>query len=77
MLIENWHRVLLRAWSVRFILAAGLLSGFEIAWQLLAGYLPISPVLYAITSGVLTCAAFIARIIPQQNLTPKPTEISQ
>jgi len=40
-LVANWRAVLRRAWSVRLMLAAGLLSGAEIALPLLDGLLPI------------------------------------
>ena len=31
LLIDDWHRVLRRAWSVRLMLLAAVLSGLEVA----------------------------------------------
>ncbi len=66
-LVANWRAVLRRAWSVRLMLAAGLLSGAEIALPLLDGLLPIPPGLFAALSGLATGAAFVARLLAQKD----------
>lgn len=39
--IANWQVVHRRAWSVKLIIAAAILSGLEIALTSLDGYLPV------------------------------------
>lgn len=65
----NWRDILTRAWSIRFIIIAAILSGLE------AGFALISPDAYGIPQGtyaavsfVATVAAFIARFIVQKDL---------
>lgn len=67
MLIHNWRQVLKRAWSVRLIIAAGLLSGAEAALPLLP--LPIPAGIFAALSAGTTAAAFIARLLAQKDMT--------
>ena len=67
MLIRDWRQVLKRAWSVRLILTAGLLSGAEVALPLLP--LPIPPGLFAALSAFTTAAAFVARLLAQKDMT--------
>jgi hypothetical protein len=45
--VANWRAVLRRAWSMRLMLLAGLLSGAEVALQLLDGIIPIPPGVFA------------------------------
>ena len=66
-LIADWRQVLKRAWSVRLIIAAGLLSGAEVALPLLP--LPIPAGIFAALSAVTTAAAFIARLLAQKDMT--------
>lgn len=66
-LIADWRQVLKRAWSVRLIIAAGFLSGAEVALPLLP--LPIPAGIFAALSAVTTAAAFIARLLAQKDMT--------
>lgn len=65
-LVANWRAVLRRAWSVRLMLVAGLLSGAEIALPLLDGLLPIPTGAFAALSGLATCGAFVTRLLAQK-----------
>ena len=65
-LIDNWHKVLRRAWSIRLILIAALLSGLEVALPILDGYHNFPRGWFAAASGLITMAALIARIIAQR-----------
>lgn len=65
-LIAGWQRVLLRAWSIRLLLA-GALSGLAFALPHLDGYLPLPPRLFAGLSGLTVAAAFVARIVAQRD----------
>lgn len=71
MLIHDWRAVLGRAWSIRLMLLAGLLSGFEVMLPLAkaAGWLewmPAGP--FAVLSFMAVAAAFVTRILAQKNL---------
>ena len=71
-LVANWRAVLRRAWSIRLIILAGLLSGAEIALPLLDGLLSIPPGLFAALSFAATAGAFVARLMAQSNVTGDP-----
>ena len=71
-LVANWRAVLTRAWSVRLMVLAGVLSGLEIALPLLDGYLPIPPLTFAALSGLTTAGAFVARLVAQSNVSGEP-----
>ncbi|SMC57030.1 hypothetical protein SAMN06297251_10436 [Fulvimarina manganoxydans] len=64
----NWKSIAKRAWSIRLMLLAGVLSGAEVALPLLDGLLTIHPGLFAAASGLVTAAAFVARLIAQRDL---------
>jgi uncharacterized membrane protein (UPF0136 family) len=65
----NWRRILLRAWSIRLILLAGLFSGLEVAFAVFADNPPIPRGTFASLSGLTTMAAFIARVIAQKDVS--------
>ncbi|GLS29971.1 hypothetical protein SAMN04488498_104324 [Mesorhizobium albiziae] len=69
-LVANWRRVLRRAWSIRLIIAAGALSGAEVALPILDGVIDIPRGTFAAISLAVTAAAFVARLVAQ-NLTQK------
>jgi hypothetical protein len=66
-LVSNWGRVLRRAWSVRFILAAGVLSGAEIALPYLEPSIPSR--MFAVLSAIATGGALIARLVAQKGVS--------
>jgi hypothetical protein len=65
----DWRRILLRAWSIRLILLAGLFSGLEVAFAVFADNPPIPRGTFASLSGLTTMAAFIARVIAQKDVS--------
>ncbi|MCX2696407.1 DUF7940 domain-containing protein [Ochrobactrum chromiisoli] len=65
-LVPDWRHVLRKAWSVRLILLAGLLTGFEVVLPLLGDAYPIPTGLFAILSLVVTMAAFVMRLVSQK-----------
>jgi hypothetical protein len=67
--VANWRAVLRRAWSIRLMLLAGLLSGAEVALPLLDGILPIPPGAFAPLTVVTVGAAFVARLVVQKGLS--------
>lgn len=64
----NWRTILRRAWSVRLMLLAGLLSGVEVVLPLVGHTLPINPGVFAALSGLTVAGAFIARLIAQKDM---------
>lgn len=71
-LIKDAKQVLLKAWSVRFILLAGALSGIEVVLPGLAEHFP--PKTFAILTGLCTFAALVARVVAQPVSMPKDTD---
>lgn len=67
--IENWRAVLTKAWSMRLIILAALLSGFEVALPIMREAIEplglIPPGVFAGLSFVATAAAGIARLVAQ------------
>lgn len=66
MLIANWWQVLKRAWSIRWIVVAGLLSGLEVILPIIDSYSNIPRGLFAALSGFATCGALISRLLVQK-----------
>ncbi len=67
LLVPNWRSVVRRAWSVKLMLLAAVLSGAEVAMPLLE-HTPVPTGLLAMLSAFVTAAAFVARITMQRNL---------
>ena len=65
-LYSNWKTILRKAWSVRLMLLAGLLSGCEVIVPLYADALPQNT--FAALSGITVCAALVARLVAQRDV---------
>ncbi|WP_299812453.1 hypothetical protein [uncultured Roseibium sp.] len=65
-LVPNWRTVLQRAWTVRLMILAVLLSGEEVALPFLGDF--IAPGWFAALSALTVAAAFVARILAQRNM---------
>lgn len=69
MLIPDWKDVLKRAWSVRWIIAAGIFSGAEVALPAVReaveplGILP--PGAFAVAAALASAGAVVARVLAQ------------
>jgi hypothetical protein len=63
---SDWRFILRRAWSIRLLILAGLLSGLETALSLWGGGTLVPPGAFAALSGVVTAAAFVARLVAQK-----------
>lgn len=69
-LIPNWWDILKRAWSVRLLAVAALLSGFEVLLPIVRDYIwPIPSGWFAVSSFTCTVGAVFARIAAQNNIT--------
>ena len=67
-LVPNAGRVLRRAWSIRFIVVAGILSGCEVALPIIDQVVSIPRGVFAALSGLVTCGAMVSRFVVQENL---------
>lgn len=63
---DEWKTILKRAWSVRLMLLAGVLSALEVVLPLFADFFPRGG--FAALSGLTVGAAFIARLVAQRGL---------
>lgn len=65
-LAPNWKDILRKAWSVRLMVLAALLSGSEFALPYFGDKVP--PGVFAALGFVVTGAALVARFIAQKGL---------
>jgi len=63
---DNWRDILRKAWSIRFIILAGILSAVEIILPLFIQDLPRG--VFATLSFLATTGAFVSRLVVQRNL---------
>jgi hypothetical protein len=66
--IPNFRRVLLRAYSVRLIIAAIILSALEVALPIIDQIISIPRGLFATASAVTGGGAFWARLVAQRKV---------
>jgi hypothetical protein len=64
-LADNWREILRKAWSIRFLILAGALSGAEVILPFFADAIPRG--IFAILSFTAVGAAFVARIVAQKD----------
>jgi hypothetical protein len=65
-LYDNWKEILTKAWSIRFMLLAGILSGIEVILPFFNESIPQN--LFAALSFVCVSAAFVARLVAQRDV---------
>jgi len=63
---ENWLLILRHAWSVRLILAAGVMAGAEAMLLVLQPVINLPMLALACLSGALTFGALVARLLAQK-----------
>jgi len=68
-LVPNWWAVLTRAWSIRLLIVAGVLSGLEIALPLMEDFFPLDRGVFAALSFAATAGAFVARLVAQSKVS--------
>jgi hypothetical protein len=66
MLAPDWKDILKKAWSIRLIMLAGLLSGMELILPLFSEDLPRG--VFAVMSLLATSGAFVSRLLAQRNM---------
>lgn len=65
-LLPNWKKIVTKAWSIRLLAVAGLLSGCEAALPLFADTLPRGT--FAVLSFFAVGGAFVARLVAQKDV---------
>lgn len=65
-LLPDWKDILKKAWSIRFLALAGLLSGLEVALPFFSEAIPRGP--FAALSAMAVGGAFIARLVAQKDV---------
>lgn len=65
-IVPDWREILRRAWSVRLMLLAGLLSGIEVMLPSYADALPRG--MFAGLTVAAVAGALIARVVAQRGL---------
>ena len=73
-LLPDWKQVIRKAWSVKFMVLAALLSGCEVAVSILQPAITESlpPGVFASFAGLVTAGALVARVLAQ---TEAATEV--
>lgn len=68
-LASDWKDILLRAWSIKFIILAGIFTGLEAAVSFFPSMFPwIGSGYMALMTGFICVAAFVSRIVAQKGL---------
>lgn len=65
-LADNWKDILRKAWSIRFIILAGILSGVEIVLPFFQDTIPRGT--FAVLSFLAVSGAFISRLVAQRDV---------
>lgn len=65
-LVHDWRDILRRAWSVRLIVVAVILSGAEVYFSFTGGIDGVPAGVFAAASGVTSGLAFVARLMAQK-----------
>ena len=65
-LYDNWQDILKKAWSIRFIVLAAILTGLEVLLPLFHESVPKN--LFAALSFCCVTAAFVARLVAQRDV---------
>jgi hypothetical protein len=63
-LYDNWQDILKKAWSIRFMILAGIFSGIEVILPLFHDSIPKN--IFAALSFVFVALAFISRLVAQR-----------
>ena len=65
-LANNWQQILKKAWSVRLMILAALLSGIEVILPFFSTSIPLGP--FAVLSFLAVSFAFVARLVAQKDM---------
>lgn len=65
-LYTNWKEIIRKAWSIKFIILAGVLSATEVILPLFFDYFDRGT--FAILSFIAVSGAFVSRLIAQKDV---------
>jgi len=65
-LYNNWKEIVRKAWSIKFIILAGVLSASEVILPLFFDYFDRGT--FAILSFIAVSGAFVSRLIAQKDI---------
>ena len=65
-LYSNWKNIVRKAWSIKFIILAGILSASEVILPLFFDYFDRGT--FAVLSFIAVSGAFISRIVAQKDI---------
>jgi len=65
-LANDWKEILKKAWSVRFMILAGVLSGVEVILPFFVYDIPRGT--FAVLSFLAVAGAFMSRLVAQKNM---------
>ena len=65
-LSDDWKEVLQKAWSIRFLIVAFVLTAAEVVLPFFIDSLPRG--IFAALSGLTVAGAFVARLLAQRNM---------
>lgn len=68
---DDWKKLILKAWSVRFMAGAVVLSALEVGFSIFANDPPIPRGIFAGLSALTSGLAFYARLVAQKGITPE------
>ena len=66
-LLPDWKRIVRRAWSIKLMLLAGLLSGLEAILPILMDAIPWPRWLASTVISLVVGLAFVTRLMAQQD----------
>ena len=64
---DEWRTIVRKAWSVRLIIVAAILSGIEAVLPMFETSFPQG--VFAAASGVVTACALLARVLAQKDVS--------
>lgn len=64
---DDWREVVRKAWSVKFMVLAFLLTMAEVMLPFFSNEVP--PRMFAVLSGLAVAGAFVARLVAQKDIT--------
>lgn len=64
-LLPDWKQVLQKAWSVKFMMLAAVMSGAEVVMSILEPSNTLPAGVFAALAGVVTSVALVARLMAQ------------
>lgn len=63
---DNWRSLIRKAWSVKFMVLAFILTMAEVMLPFFSDAVP--PKLFAVLSGLAVAGAFVSRLIAQKDM---------